>query len=80
MMAEDYSDLDPNKVVLSFRGDVTTVNCIDRSLKEIAIRRLKEAEAKAMQFTPSDQQTASVETPPQKTCVEVEEQDDIEIK
>ena len=44
-MAEDYSDLDPNKVVLSFRGrgDGTEVNIIDKCLEEILLQRRKEA-------------------------------------
>ena len=52
-MAEDYSDLDPNKVVLSFggRGGGTQVNIIDKCLEELVSRRREEAAEKAIAST-----------------------------
>lgn len=44
-MEEDYSDLDPNKVVLSFRGrgEGTELNIVDKCLEQILVQRRKEA-------------------------------------
>ena len=46
MMAEDYGDLDSEKVVLSFRGRGADeeINCVDKSLKELIARRRSEHE------------------------------------
>ena len=60
VIAEDYSDLDPNKVVLSFRGDETMVNCIDKSLEEIVARRRKEAEEIAKRNSTSGDQSGHI--------------------
>ena len=83
VLAEDYSDLDPNKVVLSFRGrgEGTEVNIVDKCLEEIAIRRREEAAEKAIAST-SRVFDENVPPKPAKAAGEDadEEESDIEIR
>ena len=54
MMAEDYGDLDSEKVVLSFRGRGADeeINCVDKCLKELIARRKSEHEKQPCKRTP----------------------------
>ena len=81
-MAEDYSDLDPNKVVLSFRGrgDGTEVNIVDKCLEEILLQRQKEAVERAMVSTSRNLQEGSVEAPEATERHGDSEESDIEIR
>ena len=80
VMAEDYGDLDPNKVVLSFRGrDLQTeYNCIDKSLKEVMARRQREAAQESHEEQCAEGEAGTEVAAPQKSPES--EESDVEIK
>ena len=94
MMAEDYGDLDSEKVVLSFRGRGMDeeINCVDKCLKEVIARRISEKEnqptpqvdttenEEAMEFTARTDQKASGAQTLEAIPDADEEDGDIEIK